>query len=96
MTSSSPPAGNQPRAIYFGPRLIVRILPDPTHPNIWRLRWSDGRLSDLTNLARAMDAALALAALEPGADRRRLRREMEQPDGPSKPRRRTGAGRRHL
>lgn len=31
-------------------------LPDGTHPGMWRVRWPDGRLSDITNLSRAKDA----------------------------------------
>jgi hypothetical protein len=93
MTSITSPAGNQPRAIYLGNTLIVRIQPDAVHPQLWRLHWPSGQVSDLTSLARALDAALVLAELNPGSDRRRLRREIES-DSPSGARRRAGAGRR--
>jgi hypothetical protein len=95
MADSTSPTGNQPRALYYGSTLLVRILPDVIHPRLWRLHWPDGRIPDLTNLARALDAALALAEHEPGMERRRLRREVEQPDNPPGARRRAGAGRRH-
>jgi hypothetical protein len=94
MTSITSPAGNQPRAIYLGNTLIVRIQPDAVHPQLWRLHWPSGQVSDLTSLARALDAALTLAELKPGSDRRQLRCEIEQLDSPSGARRRAGAGRR--
>jgi hypothetical protein len=32
------------------------VVPDATHPGMWRVRWPGGRLSDITNLTRAKDA----------------------------------------
>ena len=36
------------------------VEPDPVHPSLFRVRCSDGNVSDLVNLARAKDAALAI------------------------------------
>ena len=33
-----------------------KVVPDSAHPGMWRVRWPDGRLSDMTNLTRAKDA----------------------------------------
>ena len=32
-------------------------VPDDTYPNMYRVRWPDGSLSDMVNLSRANDAA---------------------------------------
>jgi hypothetical protein len=42
-------------------RPMLRVVPDATYPGIWRVRWPDGRLSDMVNLTRAKDAAVSLA-----------------------------------
>jgi hypothetical protein len=34
-----------------------RLIPDENYPDMWRVRWPDGHLSDMTNLSRANDAA---------------------------------------
>jgi hypothetical protein len=41
-----------------------KVLPDATHPGMWRVLWPDGRLSDMTNLSRAKDAAAAFLETE--------------------------------
>jgi hypothetical protein len=33
-----------------------KVVPDAAHPGMWRVRWPDGSLSDMTNLTRAKDA----------------------------------------
>jgi hypothetical protein len=33
-----------------------KVAPDAAHPGMWRVRWPDGRLADMTNLTRAKDA----------------------------------------
>jgi hypothetical protein len=38
-------------------RAVPQVVPDATYPGMWRVRWPDRSLSDLTNLARAKDAA---------------------------------------
>jgi hypothetical protein len=39
---------------------IVAIVPDAKWPNMYRLRFADGRLSDMVNLTRAKDALAAM------------------------------------
>lgn len=34
-----------------------KLMPDAVYPGMWRVQWPDRRLSDMTNLARAEDAA---------------------------------------
>ena len=46
---------------------MVRVEPDSVHPGMWRVVWPDGRVSDMVNLARAKDAAMALAERGPPA-----------------------------
>ena len=52
------------------------VVPDASHPRMWRIIGCDGRSSDVANLARAKEAAvsLALAALNraPEAGQRAL------------------------
>jgi len=33
-----------------------KAVPDAALPGMWRVRWPDGRVSDMTNLTRAKDA----------------------------------------
>jgi hypothetical protein len=40
---------------------IVTIVPDDKYPAMWRVRLPDGRLTDMVNRTRAMDAAIAIA-----------------------------------
>jgi hypothetical protein len=51
--------------LQLGRRKLAQIEPDAAWPNMWRVRASDGRLSNMINASRARDAAraLALAAL---------------------------------
>ena len=39
-------------------------VPDAAHPGMWRVRWPDGRLSDMTNLTRAKDAVACFVESE--------------------------------
>jgi hypothetical protein len=39
-----------------GGPVMATIEPDANWPGMWRVRWPDGRLSDMTNLTRAKDA----------------------------------------
>jgi hypothetical protein len=34
----------------------VRVVPDKTYPNMYRVRWRDGTTTDLLNFSRANDA----------------------------------------
>jgi hypothetical protein len=40
---------------------LVTIEPDSKYPGMYRIRFPDGGLSDMVNLTRAKDAALAFA-----------------------------------
>jgi hypothetical protein len=50
--------------------LSGRVVPDPQDPGMYRVQWSDGRLSDMTNLTRAKDA---IAVVQKTATRRAQR-----------------------
>jgi len=41
-----------------------KLMPDAAHPGMWRVRWPDGRLSDMTNLTRAKDAVACFMETE--------------------------------
>jgi hypothetical protein len=45
-------------------QIMATIVPDSAWPGMWRVRMPDDRLSDMVNLARAKDAAQALALLK--------------------------------
>ena len=40
---------------------LLHVVPDTVHPGMWRIRSLDGRLTDMANLPRARDAAVAIA-----------------------------------
>jgi hypothetical protein len=41
-----------------------KVVPDVAHRGMWRVRWPDGRLSDMTNLTRAKDAVACFMETE--------------------------------
>jgi hypothetical protein len=41
-----------------------KVVPDSAHRGMWRVRWPDGRLSDMTNLTRAKDAVACFVETE--------------------------------
>jgi hypothetical protein len=45
-------------------------MPDSVYPGMWRVRWPDGRVSDLANLTRVNDA---IASFMESAERRERR-----------------------
>jgi hypothetical protein len=59
-------------------QLRPRVVPDSTCPGMYRVRWPDGVISDMTNLSRANDA---VACFMEAAERRR-RRAAEAHRGP--------------
>jgi hypothetical protein len=63
-------------ALYPGETPLICVVPDGDYPNMWRVKHPDGRLSDMANLSRAKDAAMALA-----------QGELNQKTGPREPRR---------
>jgi hypothetical protein len=50
-----------------------KVVPDAAHPGMWRARWPDGRLSDMTNLTRAKDAVACFMETEERRQRGRHR-----------------------
>jgi hypothetical protein len=65
ITHEAPPCNAknaQPRALKKAKNYPggVRVVPDETYPNMWRVRQPDGTLSDMVNRARAWDAARLL------------------------------------
>jgi hypothetical protein len=48
-------------ALLAGRRRVLHIEPDVQYPQMWRVRWPDGTLSDKVNLARAKAVALDYA-----------------------------------
>jgi hypothetical protein len=75
--SARPKAASQPdRAHRGGCRLSPRkprVVPDAAHPGMWRVRWPDGRLSDITNLTWAKDAVACFMQTEERRQRGRQR-----------------------
>jgi hypothetical protein len=75
--SARPKAASQPdRAHKRGCRLRSRrpkVVPDAAHTGMWRVRWPDGRLSDMTNLTRAKDAITCFIETEERRQRGRHR-----------------------
>jgi hypothetical protein len=50
---------------------VVSIVPDRKYPQMWRVKYPDGRLTDMVNLSRARDAArgIAISILNPPRSR---------------------------
>ena len=49
--------------LYAGERRMkVAIVLDRKYPEMWRVRYPDGYLSDMVNKTRAKDAAITMAA----------------------------------
>ena len=48
-------------ALFAGRRRVLHIEPDVQYPQMWRVCWPDGTLSDKVNLARAKAVALDYA-----------------------------------
>ena len=50
-----------------------KVVSDVAHRGMWRVRWPDGRLSDMSNLTRAKDAVACFMETEQHRQRRRQR-----------------------
>ena len=48
-----------------------RVVPDATYPGMYRVRWPDGRLSDMANLTRVKDAVACFMETEERRNRGR-------------------------
>ena len=59
----------------MGPRR-PKVIADAVYSGMWRVQWPDGRLSDMTNLARAEDAAACFMETE-----ERRQRGRQSPSG---------------
>jgi hypothetical protein len=46
---------------------MVRVIPDGRWPDMWRMLWPDGQVSDMTNLSRIKDAASEICQRGPPA-----------------------------
>jgi hypothetical protein len=63
---------------------LVRVEPDRTYPDLWRIVWPNGRVSDIVNLSRAKDAAMVLCEHGPPArNPQRLHWRLDRSDSPS-------------
>jgi hypothetical protein len=51
---------------------LASVKPDDRYPTMWRIHWPDGSVSDMVNLARAKDAAMAIAERGPPRLERRI------------------------
>jgi hypothetical protein len=77
------------QALFYGDarRPLFRVTPDAKYPGVmWRIRWPGGRLSEMANLARAKDAAMAICERGPPRRDARLLRWKRARERPSAPR----------
>jgi hypothetical protein len=63
----------QTYSLYYGSAQapVALVVPDSIYPNMYRIQWPDGRLSDLANLTRIKDAAEAISERGPPPRNRR-------------------------
>jgi hypothetical protein len=61
-------------ALYYGRSKtpLAWVKPDERYPSMWRIHWPDGEVSDMVNLTRARDAAVAGAERGPPRLERRI------------------------
>ena len=47
--------------LYLGrsSNLLCSVVPDERYAGMWRVKYTDGRMSDMVNLSRARDAAIS-------------------------------------
>jgi hypothetical protein len=48
-----------------GSRSLAWVIPDNRWPGMWRIHWPDDRISDMANLTRTKDAAIAICERGP-------------------------------
>jgi hypothetical protein len=48
----------------LGQTVLVRMMPDPRLPGMWRVRDRDGRMSDMANITRAKETSIRFALTE--------------------------------
>ena len=58
---------SQAYALHYGSARtpIALVVPDSVYSGMYRIRWPSGELSDMVNLARAKDAAMAICERGP-------------------------------
>ena len=58
---------SQAYALHYGSTRtpIALVVPDSVYSGMYRIRWPSGELSDMVNLARAKDAAMAICERGP-------------------------------
>jgi hypothetical protein len=80
MLAPTLPNKSQAYALHYGSARtpIALVVPDSVYPGMYRIRWPSGEQSDMVNLARAKDAALAIAERSVPSGNRRLFRWREQ------------------
>ncbi len=67
------PASKTYRLLYGRARRpLATVVPDTRWPDMWRIALPDGQLSDMVNLTRAKEAAVAIAERGPPSRYRRL------------------------
>jgi hypothetical protein len=52
---------------------VLTVVADTTYAAMWRIKTKDGRLSDMANIVRIRDAAIAIATAEYAAQRQFVR-----------------------
>ena len=81
---------SQAYALHYGAARtpIALVVPDSVYPGMYRIRWPSGELSDMVNLSRAKDAALAICERgPPRRDPRLFRWEIDRIDPRESPQR---------
>jgi hypothetical protein len=63
-------------ALCHGQTVLVHMMPDPRLPGMWRVRYRDGRISDMANITRAKETSIRFALAE-------LNRQEMRPEGSS-------------
>jgi hypothetical protein len=48
------------RGLYLGRKLLATVVPDRDWPGLWHVSLPNGHVTDMVNLSRAKDAAIAL------------------------------------
>ena len=78
--SATPIADDYPEGAVAPSKRLCRpkAIPDSVYPSLWRVRWPDGRVSDLANVTRVNDA---IACFMESADRQRRQRQSRKSGG---------------
>jgi hypothetical protein len=67
--------------LHSGSTLLAHVVPDCVNAGMYRIRWPDGRVSDLANLSRIKDAAETISERGPPPRNRRDFRWQRQAAG---------------